>query len=277
MLEKAGQDTRVMQHTTSLYQVDAFTDQLFGGNPAAVCLLNTPRDAAWMQAVAAEMNLSETAFVQQTGSDYELRWFTPTTEVNLCGHATLAAAHVLWEQKLLSLDTQAKFHTRSGMLAACHTEDGIELEFPAVPASPASPPADLLPALGVTRAEVSRSRYDYLVVIDSEDELRMLTPDFQRLCTIDTRGVIVTAHSRQSEHDFVSRFFAPRAGINEDPVTGSAHCTLAPYWARRLGKQRMSAMQASARGGVLSVRLTGTDQVTLVGQAVTVLCGDLHA
>jgi PhzF family phenazine biosynthesis protein len=265
-----------MQQTIPLYQVDAFTDQLFGGNPAAVCLLNTPRDAAWMQAVAAEMNLSETAFVQQTGSDYELRWFTPTTEVDLCGHATLAAAHVLWEQKLLSLDTQAKFHTRSGMLTACHAGEGIELEFPAVPASPASPPADLLPALGATRAEVLRSRFDYLVVIDSVDELRMLTPDFQRLCTIDTRGVIVTAHSPRGSYDFVSRFFAPRAGIKEDPVTGSAHCTLAPYWAERLGKQRMRAMQASPRGGVLGVRLTGTNHVTLSGQAVTVLSGVLH-
>ena len=250
-----------MKQTIPLYQVDAFTDQLFRGNPAAVCLLNTPRDATWMQAVAAEMNLSETAFVWQPGSGYELRRFTPTTEVDLCGHATLAAAHVLWERKLLSLDTQVKFHTRSGMLAACHTEDGIELEFPAVPASAASPPADPLPALGVARAAVLRSRFDYLVVIDTVNELRTLAPDFQRLCTIDTRGIIVTAHSPQSSYDFVSRFFAPRAGINEDPVTGSAHCTLAPYWAERLGKQRMSAMQASPRGGVLSVRPTGTDQV----------------
>jgi PhzF family phenazine biosynthesis protein len=265
-----------MKQTIPLYQVDAFTDQLFRGNPAAICLLDTPRDAAWMQAVAAEMNLSETAFIRQTGGGYELCWFTPTTEVDLCGHATLAAAHVLWQQKLISLGTSANFNTRSGVLSARHTEEGIELEFPATPASPTSPPENLLPALGVTRAEVLRSRFDYLVVIDSVDELRMLAPDFQRLCTIDTRGIIVTAHSPQSEYDFVSRFFAPRSGINEDPVTGSAHCTLAPYWGARLGKQQMRAMQASTRGGVLGVHLKDTEQVILSGQAVTVLSGVLH-
>lgn len=196
--------------------------------------------------------------------------------MDLCGHATLAAAHVLWEQKLISLDTPASSNTRSGVLSARHTKEGIELEFPAIPASPASPPDDLLSALGVARAEVSRSSFDYLVVIDSVDELRILAPDFQRLSALDTRGVIVAASPSADDYDFVSRFFAPRAGIDEDPVTGSAHYTTGPYWGERLDKQQMRGMQASTRGGVLGRHLKGTDRVILIGQAVTVLSGVLH-
>jgi PhzF family phenazine biosynthesis protein len=265
-----------MKQTIPIYQVDAFTDQPFAGNPAAICLLDNHKDAAWMQAVAAEMNLSETAFVQPADSGYDLRWFTPTMEVDLCGHATLAAAHVLWERGQLSLDTVVSFNTHSGVLTASYTDRGIELEFPAAPAMPAAPPDDLLAALGITSAEVLRSNFDYLVAINSEDEIRALAPDFQRLREIDTRGVIVTACSSSGNYDFVSRFFAPGAGIDEDPVTGSAHCTLGPYWADRLGKQQMRALQASARSGVLSVILQGNDGVILGGQAVTVLSGKLH-
>ncbi|MEN8131944.1 MAG: PhzF family phenazine biosynthesis protein [Pseudomonadota bacterium] len=265
-----------MKNKIPIYQVDSFTSQPFFGNPAAICLLNMEADSAWMQAVAGEMNLSETAFIRPEGSSYDLRWFTPIMEVDLCGHATLAAAHVLWEQGLLSRKVPANFNTRSGLLCANYTTAGIELEFPATPASPATPPADLLPALGLNQAEVFSSKFDYLVTIGSTDDLHTLKPDFDRLRKIDARGIIVTAPSSTSDYDFVSRFFAPRVGINEDPVTGSAHCALGPFWAGRLGKVRMLAYQASPRGGVINVRLDGNDTVILGGHAVTVLSGELH-
>ena len=254
-----------------LFQVDAFTDHPFSGNPAAVCLLDRERDAAWMQAVAAEMNLSETAFLLPREDGFGLRWFTPATEVDLCGHATLAAAHVLWEQGLLAPGAAARFHTRSGHLRATRSGAVIELDFPAAPAEPG-----LLAALGLDGGEVCRGRFDYLVVVEDEAEVRALRSDFPALGWVETRGVIVSARSDNPEYDFVSRFFAPAAGIPEDPVTGSAHCTLGPWWAPRLGKQSMTAFQASRRGGVVQVSLQG-DRVHLGGRAVTVLAGELHA
>ena len=257
-----------------LFQVDAFTDQPFAGNPAAVCLLPEERDDEWMQAVAAEMNLSETAFLLEQDDGYRLRWFTPKIEVDLCGHATLASAHVLWAEGQVSLDQEIHFHTLSGLLKACRRGDLIELDFPSEPASQVDPPPGLLEALGVSAEYVGRNRFDYLVELDSEKELRDMQPDFAMLGKIEVRGVIVTSRSASPEYDFVSRFFAPVAGIDEDPVTGSAHCCLGPYWQRQLGKDEMTAFQASARGGVVRVRVIG-DRVKLGGQAVTVMKGSL--
>jgi len=258
-----------------IYTVDAFTRQPFSGNPAAVCLLDEPGDAGWMQQVAAEMNLSETAFLQQTGpGEWNLRWFTPKVEVDLCGHATLASAHVLWQRGETA--DALRFQTRSGILTAVREGDAIRLDFPAQPAAESSAPSGLTDALGVTPKYVGRSRDDLLVVVDDVRTIINLKPDFARLANIDTRGVIVTAPSdNQGDRqgiDIVSRFFAPRVGVPEDPVTGSAHCCLAPYWAERLGKAELRAVQASTRGGELTVRLTG-ERVELVGHAVTTLEG----
>ncbi len=259
-----------------LFQVDAFTGRPFSGNPAAVCLLDREREADWMQAVAAEMNLSETAFLLEQGAGFALRWFTPTTEVDLCGHATLAAAHMLWEQGVLEPQAEARFHTRSGLLHATRSGTVVELNFPAAPAGPAPAPPGLLAALGLTAGDIYRSRFDYLVIVDEAATVRTLMPDFPALRQVPTRGVIVSAQSDDSEYDFISRFFAPAVGIDEDPVTGSAHCTLAPWWAQRLGKQSMTASQVSPRGGVIEVSLQD-DRVRLGGRAVTVFSGELHA
>jgi predicted PhzF superfamily epimerase YddE/YHI9 len=259
-----------------LIQVDAFTDQAFAGNPAAVCLLTESRDETWMQNVAREMNLSETAFLQRQADGYSLRWFTPAVEVDLCGHATLASAHALWERGNLRPEQEARFHTRSGVLTAQRTPEGIRLDFPAVMAEPAEAPPGLTAALGATPRWVGRNRFDYLVEVASEAELRGLKPDFGRLAELPVRGVIVTAAASTAGFDFVSRFFAPGAGIAEDPVTGSAHCCLAPFWRSRLGKDAMIGYQASARGGVVGVRVVGS-RVHLLGRAVTVLRGELLA
>ena len=258
----------------TIVQVDAFADHPFGGNPAAVCVLPAARDAAWMQDVAREMNLAETAFLHPENEGYRLRWFTPAVEVALCGHATLASAHVLWEDGLLPRDRQARFHTQSGLLTAERHDSWIELDFPATPPAPVAPPAGLSAGLRAAPAWVGRSTFDYLVELDSEDAVRALKPDLAALERIDTRGVIVTSRATTAGYDFVSRFFAPRAGVPEDPVTGSAHCALAPFWAGRLGRTAMTGYQASTRGGVVRVRLAG-DRVVLGGQAVTVLRGEL--
>jgi len=257
-------------------QVDAFTDTPFGGNPAAVCLLAEPADARWMQQVAREMNLAETAFLHKQEDGFHLRWFTPAVEVDLCGHATLASAHVLWEEGHLRPGEHARFSTRSGRLSATRQGAWIELDFPATPATPADAPAELAQALGVEFAYVGKNQFDYLVEVDSEERLRALKPDMNLLERVPVRGVIVTSRSASPEYDFVSRFFAPRAGINEDPATGSSHCTLAPFWVQRLGKSEMAAYQASPRGGVLRVRMNG-ERVCIGGQAVTVLRGELLA
>ena len=259
-----------------IVQVDAFTNRPFGGNPAAVCVLPAPRDERWMQDVAREMNLSETAFLHPRNDGYVLRWFTPAVEVALCGHATLASAHVLWEDGHLPHGTAARFHTKSGLLTAERRGDWIELDFPATPAAPEAAPAGLGEALGSTPCWVGRSKFDYLVEVESEDQVRDLDPDFTALERVEARGIIVTSRATTSGYDFVSRFFAPRAGVREDPVTGSAHCALTPFWSERLKKTEMTAYQASPRGGVIRTRLNG-DRVVLGGQAVTVLRGDLTA
>jgi PhzF family phenazine biosynthesis protein len=258
-----------------LLQIDAFTSEPFRGNPAAVCLLDRARDEGWMQNVASEMNLSETAFLIQQEDGYALRWFTPSVEVALCGHATLASAHALWEEKLLAVGVQARFHTKSGLLTADRSGSLIELDFPATPEARAEPPEGLLESLGLDSAVyVGKNKFDYIVEVASPEVLSALEPDHARLRTIPVRGVIVTSRSGKAEYDFVSRFFAPGSGVDEDPVTGSAHCCLTPYWASRLGKNEMVAYQASHRGGVVRVRLDG-DRVKLGGQAVTVLRGEL--
>ena len=256
-----------------IYQVDAFSDRPFSGNPAAVCLLDAPRPDAWMQNVAAEMNLSETAFVRVLGAGFSLRWFTPTVEVELCGHATLAVAHVLWETGRLPERATARFETSGGRLTARRDGEWIELDFPATPAAPTEIPEGLVEALGCEARLVLRGPFDYLVEVESEQVVAELAPDSPALAQIGGRGVIVTCLGT-GRYDFVSRYFAPGAGIAEDPVTGSAHCSLGPFWAERLGKTELVAYQASARGGEVCVRVEG-DRVLLGGKAVTVMRGEL--
>lgn len=258
-----------------LWQIDAFTDRPFAGNPAAVCLLPAPAEPAWMQAVAAEMNLSETAFLTPRGDGFSLRWFTPKVEVELCGHATLAAAHALWTSGILDFGRAARFHTASGLLTVRRVDGGwMEMDFPLLPAAETAPPEGLLEALGVEALYVGRSRFDFLVEVASAAEVRALAPDFVRLTAADCRGVMVTARSDLPGVDFVSRFFAPAEGIAEDPATGSAHCCLAAHWRDRLGRDELTAFQASARGGYLRLTVAG-DRVKIAGQAVTVLRGEL--
>jgi PhzF family phenazine biosynthesis protein len=256
-----------------IVQVDAFTSAAFGGNPAAVCLLPSPRDSAWMQKVALEMNLSETAFLVRQPDGFDLRWFTPAVEVDLCGHATLASAHALWESGQLAANEQARFHTRSGLLTADRNGDWIELDFPVKMETAAEAPEGMIEALGARAKYVGRNQFDYLVEVEESDLLQM-SPDHGQLRKIPVRGVIVTSTSSDPQFDFLSRFFAPGAGIDEDPVTGSAHTALTPYWAGKLGKTVMMARQASVRGGVLRVTLNG-NRVLLGGQAVTTLRGEL--
>ncbi len=255
--------------------VDAFTDRAFAGNPAAVCLLPGPWDPGWMQDVAREMNLAETAFLVRRQDGFDLRWFTPAVEVDLCGHATLASAHVLWERGEIELERPMRFHTRSGLLTAERKGEWIEMDFPAEPEKPVDPPPELQRALGTTGRYVGRNRLDYLVELDSEEAVRALQPDFRLLAALGTRGVIVTSRSTAPGIDFVSRYFAPGAGIDEDPVTGSTHCCLGPFWAARLEKSELVGFQASARGGIVRVRPLG-HRVLLGGRAVTVLRGELE-
>lgn len=256
------------------WQVDAFTNRPFAGNPAAVCWLENEADPRWMQAVAAEMNLSETAFVRPISAGLELRWFTPTVEVDLCGHATLATAHALWYSSLFPPEQPLRFHTRSGVLTCTQDGDFIDLDFPATPPVAAEISPLLIEALGAAPSFVGRSRFDLLAVFDSAQTIRTLQPDFRRLAQLPVRGVIVTAPSDDPCFDFVDRFFAPAVGVDEDPVCGSAHCCLTPYWAERLRKPYLMAHQVSARGGVLRLKLQG-DRVILGGQAVTVWQGEL--
>lgn len=255
-------------------QVDAFTDRPFAGNPAAVFVLSDARSEPWMQDVAREMSVSETAFLVPGADGYQLRWFTPTVEVDLCGHATLASAHVLWEGGHLAPDAEARFHTRSGLLTARRLLGWIVMDFPSEPPAPAPAPAGLAEALGAHPRWVGKNRMYYLLEVADEDAVRGLVPDYGKLVAATKDGVIVTARGAGDGFDFISRFFAPALGVPEDPVTGSAHCALAPYWAKRIGKQDMVGLQASARSGVVRVRLTG-ERVILAGQAVTVLEGEL--
>jgi PhzF family phenazine biosynthesis protein len=253
---------------------DAFTDRPFSGNPAAVCLLSGAADEAWMRAVAAEMNLSETAFLHREGEGFRLRWLTPTVEVKLCGHATLASAHTLWESGQVPRSAEILFHTLSGPLTARRAGELIELDFPAVVVSPCEAPAGLATALGAGPVWVGRNEHDLLVALPSEAAVRALTPDLAALARIPLRGVIVTAAAEAPPYDIVSRFFAPGSGIAEDPVTGSAHCALGPFWAPRLDKTELLAYQASRRGGTLKVTTRGS-RVLLAGQAVTVSRGEI--
>jgi PhzF family phenazine biosynthesis protein len=259
--------------------VDAFTDQPFAGNPAAVCVLDREADEGWMRAVAREMNLSETAFLVRRPDGFGLRWLTPAVEVDLCGHATLASAHVLWDEGHVPRTEDLRFETRSGVLTACVDRDDptlIVLDFPATRVAPAEPPAELLDALSVQPLFTGRSRFDYLLEIESEEAVWALTPDHPRLRQLPVRGVMVTAKCERPGVDFVSRFFAPGSGVDEDPVTGSAHCALGPYWAEKLGRDVLHAEQISARGGKLRVTCSG-DRVELAGRAVTVWRGNLLA
>ena len=264
--------------TIPIFQVDAFTTEPFKGNPAGVCLLREPADPAWMQNVAKEMNLSETAFLVPRGDGFGLRWFTPLVEVELCGHATLSSAHILFEEKVLRPEQTARFETVSGLLTAARDSDWIELDFPARPARSASPAwaPDLIAALGVKPLFIGMSKEDVLVEVADEATVRKLEPDIPALASLPVRGVIVTSRATTPGFDFVSRFFAPAVGIAEDPVTGSSHTVLAPFWTERLKKPALTAYQASARGGVLKVRLAG-DRVKIAGQALTVIKGELRA
>jgi predicted PhzF superfamily epimerase YddE/YHI9 len=262
-----------MEMTIPLFHVDAFTDRPFAGNPAAVCLLPSWKDDGWLHGVAQEMNLSETAFLVKQADHFELRWLTPKVEVDLCGHATLASAHILWQQGHAAGD-EVRFSTRSGILKALRRGPEIELDFPLKPEGPTDPPPGLLEALGVAARYVGKNQFDYLVEVGSEADLRKMAPDFKRLATVPVRGIIVTSRSADPRFDFVSRFFAPASGVDEDPVTGSAHCCLGDFWNKRLGKTEMVAFQASARGGVVKVRVS-KDRAFLGGRAVTVAKGEL--
>jgi len=262
----------------AIYQVDAFTDRPFAGNPAGVCPLPSFPEASWMQAVAREMSVAETAFVVRrkgAGAEYDLRWFTPTVEVELCGHATLAAAHLLWEIGAAGANEPIRFHALSGPLGAARAGGWIELDFPAEPPAPlAGPPSDLAGILGAAPVWTGANRFDLVAELADEAAVRALAPDLLRIQGLPFRGIQVTARATTPGFDFVSRFFAPAAGVDEDPVTGSAHCCLGPYWSGRLGKNPLLAYQASARGGIVRVETMG-ERVKLGGQAVTVLRGEL--
>ena len=257
-----------------MVQVDAFTAVPFAGNPAAVCVLAGAADENWMRNVAREMNLSETAFLHPEADGYRLRWLTPAVEVDLCGHATLASALVLWEDGHLAPGTVARFHTRGGLLTCEKKGDWIEMDFPVKLEQTVEAPPQMAEALGTEIKYVGKNQFDHLVEVADEQTLRAIAPNHYLLRQLPVRGVIVTA--RGDQYDFVSRFFAPGAGVDEDPVTGSAHTALAPFWGARLGKSEMTGFQASARGGVVKVRLAG-DRVILCGEAVTVLRGELLA
>ena len=258
-----------------IVQIDAFSSHPFGGNPAAVCLLSEYPADEWLLSVAREMNLSETAFLKRRDNGFDLRWFTPELEVELCGHATLASAHFLWQEGVLAPDQTARFHTLSGWLSAGQKSGWIEMDFPSEPPEVVSAAPDLLRCLGVEARYLGRNRFDYIVEVESETILRSMSPDFKLLADITERGVMVTCAADQKEFDFVSRFFAPAVGVDEDPVTGSAHCCLAPFWSSRLQKDELVGYQASRRGGVVRTRPRG-DRVLLAGQAVTVLEGQLQ-
>jgi PhzF family phenazine biosynthesis protein len=259
-----------------MFIVDAFTDAPFAGNPAAVCLLAAAPADDWMQRVASEMNLSETAFLLPRPDGYSLRWFTPAVEVDLCGHATLASAHVLWESERLHPGEPARFHTRSGLLTVEHGSRGMTMDFPARPPQPCQEWDALPEVLGVKATFLGKNSMDCLVEVENERAVRAIRPDFAALARYPVRGIIITAQAQNPSYDFVSRFFAPRTGVPEDPVTGSAHCCLGPYWGERLKKQDLIGYQVSTRGGLVRVGVRG-DRVHLGGQAVTVVRGELCA
>jgi PhzF family phenazine biosynthesis protein len=262
----------------NIYQVDAFTDKPFAGNPAAVCILDGPTDPRWMQEIATEVNLSETAFIFKReageGSGYGLRWFTPSVEVDLCGHATLASGHVLFSEGLVKENEIVQFYTKSGLLTVAKNGSWLVMNFPADYPRQAGIPAELAGAIGIEPKYVARTKFDYLVEVSSEVVVRDMLPDFGLMREISTRGVIVTAISTKPDFDFVSRFFAPAAGVNEDPVTGSSHCALAAFWGEKLNKTELTGYQASRRGGIVRMSLKG-DRVLLSGQAVMIMKGEV--
>lgn len=257
-----------------LYQIDAFTDRPFKGNPAAVCLMNDAVEDEWLQAVANEMGRSETAFVWRTEDSFHLRWFTPKVEVDLCGHATLAASHALWDSSWHPSEEPIQFHTRSGTLTARRNDNEIFLDFPAKEASEIEPMEGLLPAIGLSPIFCGKNEFDVLMVVESQSDVENARVDLQRLVKVPVRGVILTAKSDSDQFDFVSRFFAPAVGVDEDPVTGSAHVCLAPFWSKQLGKTELIGYQASERGGVVKAHVDG-NRVQLGGRAVTISIGKL--
>ena len=261
-----------------LYQVDAFTDTPFAGNPAGVCILDELKPDAWMTSVAREMNLSETAFLRQNGSGYDLRWFTPTTEVSLCGHASLASAHIIWQERLAAETQSISFSTKSGLLLARKAADAIEMDFPARSVQSRDGNRDLNRSLGITPSFTGSFAGPkgeiFLLQVGTDREVKGIVPDYQLLRSTSARAVIVTSPSSDPAYDFVSRYFAPAVGIDEDPVTGSAHCYLAPFWSARLGKQRLTGYQASQRTGMVTCTFLG-DRVLLAGKAVTVFRAEL--
>ena len=263
---------------TGLYHVDAFTDVPFKGNPAAVCVTEEAHSEQWMMSVASEMNLSETAFLYREQNGYRLRWFTPKAEVSLCGHATLASAHILWEQGMVSASENIQFTTMSGVLTARKDGASVQLDFPARFVEPAESNAPLNQAIGVspkwTGSYTTPRGTIYLLELETEEMVRRLKPDFRSLLQTGARAAIVTAVSSTAEQDFVSRYFAPVIGVDEDPVTGSAHCCLAPYWSRKLGKNPLVGYQASSRGGFVRCRHDG-ERVHIAGNAVTVFTAEL--
>ena len=258
----------------TIFQVDAFTSTPFAGNPAAVCMLDTLPEDGWMQKLAREMNLSETAFLVRQEDGFNLRWFTPKVEVNLCGHATLASAHILWTEGHLAPDQEARFHTRSGLLTAKQEDGWIIMNFPVDNARDIKIRPELIKALNAPICEVYEGTVGYIVEVNSEEVVRAVQPNVEILKTLPAKGLVVTSPANGTEYDFVSRFFAPALGIIEDPVTGAAHCALGPFWRDRLNKSEFLAYQASARGGVLKVRCEG-DRVVLGGQAITVMKAEL--
>jgi PhzF family phenazine biosynthesis protein len=263
-----------MNNSLSIYHVNAFANQPFKGNPAAVCILGTAKEEAWMQAVAAEMNLSETAFLLKQDDGYSLRWFTPVKEVDLCGHATLASAHILWENGEVDQSDELRFLTKSGLLSARYKDGRIELNFPASVPLPVTPPVELIDALGVSPIFCGKFGEKYLMEVATEEEVYELTPNFDLLRKLSERGISITSRSSKSDIDFISRYFAPWVGIDEDPVNGSSHCCLTPYWSEKLGKNTLKAYQASSRGGYLDVRYEG-DRVFLSGFATTLTRGQV--
>jgi PhzF family phenazine biosynthesis protein len=264
-----------MEPVFPIYQVDSFTDVPFRGNPAGVCCLMGHRPDDWMQQVAFEMNLSETAFFMQKNDSFMLRWFTPEVEVDLCGHATLATAHVIWQSEIVGPEEAILFETRSGQLTARREGEWIVLDFPIRASVPVALPEGIIEALGATPTSCLKGIDDYLLVFDSAEEVRGLQPDFRALKKVEARGIIVTAQSEDPSYDFISRFFGPAVGVDEDPVTGSAHCALAHYWNQRLNKRKMTGFQASNRGGIVKVEVKGNDRVLLKGKAITIFQGVL--
>jgi len=258
-----------------IFTVDAFTSKPFAGNPAAVFILEHELTEQQMKNIAFEMNLSETAYVLKEGDNYNLRWFTPHSEVDLCGHATLASSHILWEKGLHNKNSTIHFQTRSGLLKANMVNGKIELDFPIDEAHQIEVPDDLVKTLGAKPIYLGMTKWSYLAEMDSEETVRNIKPDFDLMETLEAWGLMITARSSTMEFDFVSRFFAPRKGVKEDPVTGSAHCALGPYWMKKLNKNEFTAYQASKRGGVIGVKIEG-ERVKLTGEAVTVLEGKIR-